>query len=84
MLRLKDGWYVLIKFSIFFFSFRFTDFMAQWWADDGDLVKSVIHNGASANTNMRERLFDAQNYPPQNPYDTYYSGSYNPYQVGYE
>lgn len=30
---------------------------------------------------MRERLFDAQSYPPQNPYDTYFSGSYNPYII---
>lgn len=65
--------------------------MVQWWTvdnddDDGDSVKSVTHNNAAlGNANVRERLFDAQNYPPQNPYDTYYSGNYNPYQqVGYE
>lgn len=74
------------------FRFLLSSFIitVQWWTidDDGVSVKSVAYNNAasaSANANVRERLFDAQNYPPQNPYDTYYSGSYNPYsQVGYE
>lgn len=35
--------------------------------------------------NIRDRFFDSQNYPPQNPYESASPANYYPYQpAGYE
>lgn len=46
----------------------------------GDSVDADINPGV----NMRERFFDSQDYPPQNPFESPSPGNYYPYQSGYE
>lgn len=47
-----------------------------------DLMKGDILKGGF--TNIRDRLFDLQNYPAQNPYESSLPANYYPYQTGYE
>lgn len=46
--------------------------------ENGDMSRGFL-------SNIRDRFFDSQNYPQQNPYETSLPANYYPaYQPGYE
>lgn len=51
-------------------------------ADNGNTARDTLARGLP---NARDRFFDSQHYPPQNPYESPLPANYFPqYQPGYE
>lgn len=48
------------------------------------MMSDSVNADINPSVNMRERFFDSQDYPPQNPFESPSAGNYYPYQSGYE